>query len=216
MTEELDKKLCAKYPKIFANRFGDMRTTCMYWGFDISEGWYTIVDKLCSNLQWDIDHNNKDYVIENKKLRYFIPFISKIIDKIPGRYDFEKKSFNLLGNIRSYLRSNISKWRSELNFIYIESNRYPQIVASQVKEKFGGLCFYVESASENQYAVIHFVESLSHQVCEICGSMKNVGHTRGWIYTRCLECAKKENLINETDSSWKSNESLEKEAKNET
>ena len=29
MTTELDNKLCTKYPKIFADRHADMRTTAM-------------------------------------------------------------------------------------------------------------------------------------------------------------------------------------------
>jgi hypothetical protein len=38
MREELDKKLVEKYPKIFAQRFDDMRTTAMCWGFDCDDG----------------------------------------------------------------------------------------------------------------------------------------------------------------------------------
>ncbi len=128
MRQELDEKLCAKYPKIFANRHGDMKQTCMVWGFECSDGWYWLIDQLCSNLQWNTDKNNRD-------------------------------------------------------------GKYPQVVASQVKEKFGGLSFYVESATPEQYAVISFVESLSYKVCENCGSTKNIGHTKGWITTLCEDCS---------------------------
>ena len=34
MTKELDEALCAKYPKIFANRNKGMQETCMCWGFE--------------------------------------------------------------------------------------------------------------------------------------------------------------------------------------
>lgn len=130
MTRELDEKLCAKYPKIFVNRHEDMRTTAMCWGFECGDGWYWLIDRLCSNLQFNTDNNNS------------------------GKNE----------------------------------GRYPQVVASQVKEKFGGLRFYVEGASAAQHAVISFAESLSEHICEKCGSTKNIGHTKGWITTLCEEC----------------------------
>jgi hypothetical protein len=130
MTSELDKKLCEKYPKIFVNRHGDMMTTAMCWGIDTGDGWYWLINKLCSNLQWNTDHNNRP-------------------DKT-----------------------------------------YPQVVAVQVKEKFGGLRFYIESGTDKQYAVISFAESLSYGICEKCGSTKDVGQTKGWITVLCKKCGK--------------------------
>lgn len=64
-----------------------------------------------------------------------------------------------------------------------------QVVAVQVKEKFGGLRFYTNGATEAQQAVINFCESLSYHICEACGAP---GETRkgGWIQTLCDEHAK--------------------------
>jgi hypothetical protein len=193
MTKELDEQLCEKYPKIFAQRRGNMQTTAMCWGFDCDDGWYEIIDALCSNLQWNTDNNNKDYVIENKFLRSLIPFLLKLINKIPGKYNFGmKKKPDTLALLRSWLNNKVQNYKNGLKFIYIESNRYPQVVASQVKEKFGGLCFYTNGSSDRQNAVISFVESLSYKVCERCGSMQNIGHTKGWIKTLCNDCGKED------------------------
>ncbi len=74
-----------------------------------------------------------------------------------------------------------------------DKNGYNQVVAAQVKEKFGGLRFYVDGASEGQYEVIHFVESLTYDICETCGSTKDVGQTGGWIKTMCKKCANDNN-----------------------
>jgi DNA-directed RNA polymerase subunit RPC12/RpoP len=138
MTKELDEKLVNTYPKIFANRYGDMKTTCMCWGFSCGNGWYWLIDKLCSQLQWNTDHNNSG--------------------------------------------SNEGK--------------NPQIVASQVKEKFGGLRFYVEGATSEQHAIISWAESLSYGICETCGSTKDVHQTEGWVYTECPDCRfKRENKM---------------------
>ena len=56
MTKELDDKLCEKYPRIFVDRHGDPKETCMCWGFP-GNGWYWLLDKLCQHLQWNIDRN---------------------------------------------------------------------------------------------------------------------------------------------------------------
>lgn len=209
MTRELDEKLCAKYPKIFVNRYGDMRTTAMCWGFECSDGWYWLIDRLCSNLQWNTDNNNKNYVIKNERLRKLVPFLEKMIKKIPGRYNFNrKKQINPLVILRGFILGKIFDWRKSLEYVYIESNRYPQVVASQVKEKYGGLRFYVEGASREQYAVISFAETLSNYVCESCGSTKNIGHTQGWITTLCEECGK-------SHSSWVKDTDIEEDEENE-
>lgn len=208
MKKELDEKLCTKYPKIFVNRNGDMKDTAMCWGFDCGDGWYPIIDRLCSNLQWNTDNNNKDYVIKNLKLRILIPFLTKIIQKITGKYNLNrKKQWNPLVVLRGFLLGRLYKLRQSIEFTYVESGTYPQVVASQVKEKFGSLRFYVEGASPQQYAVIEFVETLSYHICESCGSSLNVGHTQGWISTLCEECGK-------SQSSWK-NDVEEKEEDNE-
>ncbi len=55
MRDELEKKLCKKYPKIFAQRDLPMNQTCMCWGFSCSDGWYDLIDALCHAIQNHID-----------------------------------------------------------------------------------------------------------------------------------------------------------------
>lgn len=64
------------------------------------------------------------------------------------------------------------------------TGKYPQVKAVQIKEKFGGLRFYVEGASSEQWAVISFVESLSMRTCETCGA-PGKPQGKGWIKTSC-------------------------------
>ena len=67
--------------------------------------------------------------------------------------------------------------------------RYPQVVAVQIKEKFGGLRFYVESATSEQYAAIEFAEYLIGSMCEVCGEPgKRING--GWIQTLCEKHSK--------------------------
>jgi len=64
------------------------------------------------------------------------------------------------------------------------------IEAHQVKEKFGGLRFYVGPASEEALDLIEEAESLSLMTCEECGGLGNTGEDRGWITTLCDACRK--------------------------
>ena len=61
MKQELDKILCEKYPKMMVNRDKSMMETCMCWGFECGDGWFTILDQLMSNIQHHIDWNNKNF-----------------------------------------------------------------------------------------------------------------------------------------------------------
>lgn len=56
----------------------------------------------------------------------------------------------------------------------------------QVKEKFGGLRFYINSGSEEIWQRIQLAESASYITCEKCGEL---GELRGggWIQTLCDE-----------------------------
>jgi len=59
----------------------------------------------------------------------------------------------------------------------------------QVKEKFGGLRFYIGSAPEAIYKRIHLAETRSFKICIVCGSSKNVVES-GRYYTEyiCKTC----------------------------
>jgi hypothetical protein len=59
----------------------------------------------------------------------------------------------------------------------------------QVKEKFGGLRFYINDGSDEIFKRIDQAESESYKTCEICGSKEEIGRTRGWITTCCEPCA---------------------------
>lgn len=123
MSPDNDKALCEKYPKIFANRHKDMRTTAMCWGFDCGDGWYALIDALCKHLQDMTDYN-------------------------PNHTQF------------------------------------PQIIASQVKEKYGGLRFYTIASSDYQDGAIAMAESMSFRICDVCGA-SGKPNSEGWIHTRC-------------------------------
>lgn len=59
MKQELDQLLCEKYPKMMVNRDKSMMETCMCWGFECGDGWFTILDQLMGNIQHHIDWKEK-------------------------------------------------------------------------------------------------------------------------------------------------------------
>lgn len=56
----------------------------------------------------------------------------------------------------------------------------------QVKEKFGGLRFYINGGSEDIFKRIHLAESASYITCEKCGELGEI-RGGGWIQTLCDE-----------------------------
>lgn len=71
---------------------------------------------------------------------------------------------------------------------HCEQNEDVDVVAEQVKEKFGGLRFYIRGGDEYVHGMIRMAESMSYEICEKCGSTDNVRQTKGWIKTLCEDC----------------------------
>lgn len=164
MRKELDEELCRKYPLIFADRHKPMTETAMCWGFECGDGWYNLIDVLCGLLY-------HDYEMAKRK------------------YETTKEWFEDTGHVpwqkgRAITPEEVEEYRLKM---VEEESKVP--VASQVKEKFGGLRFYVNRASEKHYNYISFAENMSYCICEVCGSPGKL-YTQGWHTTLCETHAK--------------------------
>jgi hypothetical protein len=76
----------------------------------------------------------------------------------------------------------------------------PEVQALQVKEKYGGLRFYIgEVLNEHAdiiYKLIYDAEEKSFKTCELCGTIENVTtNEQNWIKTLCDNCRKGETNI---------------------
>jgi hypothetical protein len=67
-----------------------------------------------------------------------------------------------------------------------------QVEATQVKQKFGGLRFYVSGGDDYIDGLISMAESLSYMICEQCGNL-GAPNTQGWIKVLCRSCRITEN-----------------------
>lgn len=61
------------------------------------------------------------------------------------------------------------------------------VVAAQVKEKYGGLRFYIHTGSDEAFDLIEEAENKSYEICEQCGE-KGKARGGGWIMTLCDKC----------------------------
>lgn len=68
----------------------------------------------------------------------------------------------------------------------------PDYTILQVKEKFGGLRYYIGSVHENVfdqvYKLITEAENIAAKTCECCGKTGVLCRRRGWLKTLCKEC----------------------------
>lgn len=172
MSPELDKKLCEKYPKIFSQRGGDPTETLMCWGFAHGDGWFNIIDAMCSNIQSHIDWNEKN-----------IAHALKFNEIKRHMHDGE------FGLFDSYFTGDpLFKERRRNEILSGSYRKVPdacaQVVAVQVKEKFGTLRFYYDGGDDYIRGIVSMAESMSAVTCEECG-VPGKQRGGGWIQTLC-------------------------------
>jgi hypothetical protein len=87
---------------------------------------------------------------------------------------------SLCGNIQHYI-----DWKNKsVAAGYKDWTPVPQVVAVQVKEKFGGLRFYYDGGDEHISGMVRMAESWASHTCEECGAPGK--HRSGsWIRTLC-------------------------------
>lgn len=188
MSPDKEKKLFEDFPKIFpGGRNVDPRENLMCFGFECGDGWFDLIYDMCEHLQHHIDNH---YTSKRYKLR----LIDRLINTLPRR---------------------MHKWKVALRrrvarpFVKM---RPAQMIAVQVKEKYGTLRFYTTSegvyVNENDPTdwirndIVTGIKShagwRSAKTCEECGAK---GHVRGWGWVKCLcnDCAKASDGMYPTD-----------------
>lgn len=117
--------------------------------------------------------------------------------------------FNLIKelceNIKKWFETHESRHYYDDNYEKYEVKKgiQPSFSVQQVKEKFGGLRFYIGSAPQAIHDIIHIAEQNSYYICEHCGDdirnrVYNDGKYHGyyrdmlpWVLTLCDSCLKK-------------------------
>jgi len=86
----------------------------------------------------------------------------------------------LCGKIQRYV-----DWKSKN--LCEEEKESLQVIASQVKEKFGTLRFYYYGGDDTIRGMVDMAEALSDKICEECGNRGNL-NKKGWYKTLCDNC----------------------------
>ena len=84
-------------------------------------------------------------------------------------------------NIINLLCANI---QSHIDWQNKQDKKVPQVVALQVKEKFGTLRFYYTGGDEHIHGMVRMAEAISAVTCEKCGTPGELRHG-GWVKTLC-------------------------------
>jgi hypothetical protein len=113
----------------------------------------------------------------------WLPLLDKLCGMIKGQLDNIEKY-----NEGWFKNEVITPEKYESNKKLLENFKIVQI-----KEKFGGLRFYVQGTDYKEHKDIHgwitFAESMSYVLCEGCGTNQGLGTTSGWMRTICKPCA---------------------------
>lgn len=165
MNTELDEALCRDFPEIFKNRYADIRTTAMCWGFECGDGWEPLIRMTCNRIMSLVISTRED-IIEVKG-RLSEPETNK-----SQRSDLTRKY---------YTPEKLAELETTLVTLEKEIP-----AASQIKEKFGGLRFYIHGGTEKHHNIIEASEAMSYYVCEVCGTMSTAMlRSDGWYSTLC-------------------------------
>ena len=83
-------------------------------------------------------------------------------------------------------------WSKIIDQLY---DRLPDtIYVYQVKEKFGGLRFYTDGLTEDEYKIVDEACELSEKTCEKCGNEGSIDYDEHWLTCLCNVCRKEEKL----------------------
>lgn len=171
MRDDLDKLLCEKFPRMFKERYGSPSATCMCWGFAHGDGWFNIINALCSNIEHHVKWARSERaraLVFNRRLKLAIALddIAPLLTANPNPWEIDR-AMNVL----------VKKEFKEV------PDRVEHVVVEQVKEKFGTLRFYYRGGDSYVQGLVSMAESMSGCTCEECGAP---GEVSGNGYIQCL------------------------------
>lgn len=103
---------------------------------------------------------------------------------VPG--DVGDGWFSIIYELSLALEKEMLSW-SLLGQLLDDLTRSDYPLPMQIKEKYGGLCFYISHGNDKIFELIDEAEKKSFTICEICG-MPGKPRGRGWITTLCESC----------------------------
>jgi len=134
----------------------------------IGDGWFDIVDNACGGIQTHIDYTEQLIVMA-------IHWNNQVNDP-DFDWDAHKGSFTKR-----------------------EERKVPepveQVVATQIKEKFGNFRFYYQGGDDYIRGIVSMAEAMSALTCEECGHPGKKRNRKHWFLTLCDKHAEEQGFI---------------------
>lgn len=115
--------------------------------------------------------------MKEENAKYLEATYPKIFSGKYGGFAIDDGWFNIINQMCQLMQSHIDWSKGEC----------PQVVAQQVKEKFGTLRFYFDGGDAYCRGVSAMAESMSGVTCEKCGDIGQSRHG-GWVHVYCNTC----------------------------
>ena len=163
MDKKLELKLVKKYPSLYRDYNGDMKYTCMYWGFSCGNGWFNIIDNLSKQIT-DLEKKYK---------------IKVIADQVKEKFGGLRFYYHVYDKPTQKIRKH---WFQNLMYNNKLAKQYWAIIRFRTK-------FY-KTPIEKVSCYIGKAESLSYKTCEVCGK-PGCTNNDGWVSTLCNDCKNK-------------------------
>jgi hypothetical protein len=187
--QERDKALVKKYPKLYAQRHKSMQETCMCWGFEIGEGWMSIIESLSALIQNHINGSRRERARHLKYKRLYKRAMAGDTRGLEHYYNGRD------GNPTSFTKECVARDLEHPPYLWTAETleACPQVIVTQVKEKFGGLRFYYCGGDSYINGAVQLAEYLCEKTCEECGNPATHINQSGWMATLCENHARPRN-----------------------
>jgi hypothetical protein len=135
MSPEFDKALCTAYPLIFKKR--NSPTAAISWGFEVGDGWYQILDVLCSMLYFDYASAKERYEalrkreakpseVEAARLKMLAAArLVPVVEQVKSKF----------GTLRFYARKGTAKHHAYVEFAECISGRVCEVCGAPGKRR---------------------------------------------------------------------------------
>ena len=132
----------------------------------------SLIPKSTFNGNWkikiDMKHNQSDYDSLREKYKEFFK-MGFGFECGPGWYKI------------------IEKLTEDINAI-VQREKLECCYATQIKEKYGTLRYYLSTETDEMSDLILEAEDESEQTCEVCGNPGEMTKDKWWLKVRCNEC----------------------------
>jgi hypothetical protein len=151
----------------------------MMYGIGGGDGWFDLIETGCSLVQ---HHVNSAREQRARAIQYNRVLNRALIGDKAGLIWYHSYK----GKISDWTLQQVERDIEESVFRIIP-DRCTQVVAAQVKEKFGTLRFYFDGGDGYCRGVISMMEVMSGKTCMYCGNPGKV-RTGGWLQALCDSC----------------------------